>query len=145
MHNILKLIKYLTATWMLGLSLFFMYHYDGILFPVVDAQQTKLENMRPEFSATTMTTVDGYFVKTRDCVFTDLKWYYGNQERSVSVIVEFTGKPVIRPIGDYKFKDWRIYLDADNIRHNSYAYAYHDCYNGWLWTTKSLFYMSKPE
>jgi hypothetical protein len=141
----LLFIKAITATWLLAFCIFLVHHYDGKLFPVVDAPRTEIHNFRADPDYSNASLFDGSFVKIRDCTFTDLTWYYGTEERSVSVRVEFTEKPIIRDAGLHQANNWRVFLDEENIMNNSYAFAYHDCYGGWLWETKTLFYIGSKK
>ena len=60
----------------------------------------------------------------------------------VTIPADFEDRPVIRPVREgHRFERLAVKLtDADDILNRSIVYVYHDCYNGWLWNTKTLFH-----
>lgn len=110
---------------------------DGIFNPVVaDWSIEKIESHTDSNSGPS--TIDVSYTKIRECDYIGTEWFFGNLGANAQVSAILTSEPKIRTIGEHAVT-YEIGLSDYNILNNSYAYLIHDCYNGWLWFTKTPF------
>lgn len=82
--------------------------------------------------------------KIRDCEWIRTEWYLGQYgDKSVMVQMKHNDPPKIRGMGEHTWDDIEISLPPKVVESSSYAIVTHDCWNGALWLTKSVFYSSK--
>lgn len=121
--------------------------FDGELFPVID--NVALIDARPgpnnsDTNATTYTRMSWH--KARECTHKKTEWYVGKPSRSIIVTSEVLNsqdRPTLK--GEVGSTERLIRMSELNLRRNSYALVYHDCYDGWLWDTVTLYWDSSRD
>ena len=110
---------------------------DGVLFPVF----TNVQLVSVEQGPRTYTTASHMtFFKERDCTFLRSEFFIGTPENGLAVISEFVKPPEVLTGGDTGYSYRLVHMPPSALRKNSYAIAYHDCYDGWLWPTATMFW-----
>ena len=112
---------------------------DGYFNPVMGLAEIDLV----EFSGGSSTIVSAEAEKRRNCKWLRTEWYLGALNGSAAkVFARHRDKPQVRLTGVLRWDEIEIGLSWKQIQSNSYALVYHDCYNGWLWKTRSVFFNS---
>ncbi len=110
---------------------------DGALFPVFTNVQLVSAEPGPRPLSTKLHMT---FYKERDCTYLDSEFFVGTPEAGLKVTSEWLEPPAILG-ADTEGHSFRILnMPPEALRNNSYAIAYHDCYNGWLWRTATVFW-----
>lgn len=130
----------------ISVFLYMFFHWapvvDGWLFPVVSQFEVKIE----ETERSNKTRIFISFNKPRDCSFRRLEWYLGDPGKSnisLSAVYDFQ-PPIIR--GGTYYEGWGpidIFISKDLFIWNTYAVVVHDCYNNFLWETRTIAYNGK--
>jgi len=111
---------------------------DGLLWPVytnVELQSTEVVENTEGFIPKTL--VFFTFTFARQCTWEETHWYRGRPGTAIDVPTAWAKDPKPLLVGDHG-ESWRyIYMSPEDIRNNSYAESIHDCYDGWLWKTKT--------
>lgn len=116
----------------------FMGSLDGYLFPVVSPA-----SIAPVVESDGISTVSAEARKNRSCDWLRTEWFFGNiNGRAAQVDMQHLDPPKIRNAGVLKWDRIEVGLTYREIGRNSYALVYHDCYDGWLWKTESVFFDS---
>jgi hypothetical protein len=134
-------------TWLTAISLVLLYRFEGDIYPVTSMANLNASEIRPHPHKPGWSLLSGDFDKYSNCVFLGLQWNFVAAENLevllVAVPSEFEGPPVHRIQGHQEFDLLAVKLvDTHDIMRNSVVYVYHDCYNGWLWNTRTVFYQS---
>lgn len=115
---------------------------DGWMSPVISQFSIRFEET--DTPNTTRLFID--FRKDRDCAFRRLEWYLGEPGKNnipLTAIYEFQ-PPIVR--GGAYYEGWGpvdLLIGKNLFVRNTFAVTVHDCYNGWLWETRTLVYMGK--
>lgn len=135
------------AIWSFLIFMALFYRFDGSWFPVTSLVRFDETDIRFYLDKPGgWSLISGEFDKYRNCVFRGIEWNYTSEKNQgvvmVSIPADFEDRPVIRPVRDrHQFERLAVQLaNPDDIINHSIVYVYHDCYNGWLWNTKTLFY-----
>ena len=115
--------------------------FDGYFFPVYN--DGWLVSVEPVPGRTNVSLVHMKFKKARDCNYISGQWYLGIPGASIGVATEWAEAPSI-VISTDEIGDSHRYVNMSpgEIIRNSYLITTHDCYNGWLWKTQTLFWLS---
>ena len=105
---------------------------EGRFFPVVDSiELTKIEEIEDGHSL-----VYGSARKTRECVYHKIEWFYGDPYgRSVLIPLKILEPSKIRPNGLFDFGPWKLSLDKNLVRNETFARVHHDCHPFWKTVT----------
>lgn len=98
---------------------------ETYIYPVMKSDQTEID--KGIQTGENEVNIYGHAVRRRDCVFLELKWYYGKRgERAVSIRHVFHGPPKVRPKGVMEFGPWTLKI-SPSLLPDTYADAYHQC------------------
>lgn len=108
---------------------------EGRLAPVVVG--THLTRVVPDDE--THSLVYGSSTKRRECTYLKMEWFYGEPNgQHVLLPLEIMERSRIRENGEFGFGPWRLNLNADLVRDESFALVYHRCHP--LWDTVTEFW-----
>lgn len=142
----IKILTILTfVLWTGILATVLAYRFDGQFFPVVSDLKISAATIRPYYGRRGgWSFIGGEFEKYRGrCVFQGIEWYFtDNREirrsQGVQVAANFEDKPQVRLGGKQDFTNLAVRLsEKEDIFKHSYIEVIHDCYNGWLWQTRT--------
>ncbi len=101
---------------------------EGWFYPVT----TKATAIRITHDNWKTSSVNGEYIKIRECEFIDLTWY--SKKLKSFVPVQFPGL-YSRRVGRHVFNNLRVDMPHDQVLENSVVHAYHRCHPFWVTIT----------